>query len=468
MAIATINRIIILFDEAFQALSVPVPMPEVERLAILVQYAMSGKKRAFHTTKHVLHLSQGMKPAQVLAALFHDVVYCQLDGGLSGQTAALLDGVTQSENGALLLREIEPHDKAVALCASIFGFAPGQILPQQRGMNEFLSAALAARLLQRHLNDAQLIAILACIEMTIPFRAPNASGQTAAQALAQRIQAHCSRRTAEPPFSDQQTVSFVKTVVTDAVIFANRDLSGFTAANPGRCLSNTLLLVEESMSHFAALSFCSIHEYRGALMRMDAFLRNLNPEYVCQSYDDDPDAAAMRGMVAVVKKNIAFSRDYLAAILTSMAIIEALALSTGTDCPIGIFLGDSTHADGGSDQIEDLLPPAPTGKPVNAELVTLFENEHILESINDLTASPLTEFVYQSLGHHGTQQALAQAQFMFDGHLTPLAFLQTLDRDMLRATIHACAEIAVSRKEALLALAQNLLVEHPNDLKHVV
>ena len=468
MAIATINRLIILFDEAFRALSVPVPMPEVERLAILVQSAMSGKRRAFHTTKHVLHLSEGMKPAQVLAALFHDVVYCQLDGGLSAQAAGLLEGVTQSEDGALLLREIKPGDKALALCADMFGFTAGQILPPQRGMNEFLSAALATRVLQRYLSNEQLRAVVACIEMTIPFRAPDENGQTAAQALAQRIKAHCSRRAAEPAVSEQQTAGFVKTLVTDAVMFANRDLSGFTAANPGRCLSNTLLLVEESMPHFPALSFCSIQEYRGALMRMDTFLKNLNPVHVCQGYDGQPDARTLQDMTAAVKKNIAFSRDYLAALLTSMAIIEALALITGTDCPIGIFLGDSAHSDGQPDQIEDLLPPAPARQPVDAELISVFENEHILESINDLTASPLTEFVYHSLGQNGTRQALAQAQLMFDGQVNPRAFLQTLDPDMLRAIIHACAEIAVSRKEALLALAQNLHDEHQNDLEHVV
>lgn len=456
MAIATINRIIILFDEAFRSLSVDVPMEKVEQLAILVQSAMSGKKRAFHTTKHVLHLSKGMKPIQVLAALFHDVVYCQLDGGLSPQTATLLEGVTRCENGALLLNEIKPEDKALALCADIFGFAPGQSLPQQRGMNEFLSAALITRLLQRHLSDAHLIAIFACIEITIPFRAPDANGLTAAQALAQRIQARCSQPGAELSLSNQQTAAFIKTVVTDAVIFANRDLSGFTAANPGRCLSNTLLLIEESMSHFADLSFCSIQDYRGALLRMDAFLKNLNPDYVCQSYDNQPDDSTMREMAAAVQKNIAFSRDYLAAILASMAIIEALALSTGTDCPIGMFLGDSAHPEGEADQLEDLLPPPPTGRPVNAELVTLFENEHILESVNDLRASPLTEFVYCYLGHHGTQQALAQAQLMFDGQLTARAFLQTLDLDMVRAIIGACAEIAVSRKEALRALEHSL------------
>ena len=456
MAISTINRIINLFDMAFRNLMVEVPMQEVERFAILIQQSMSGKKRAFHTTKHVFNLSEGMKPVQVLAALFHDVVYCQLDDGLPEQTTTLLQGVTRTENAALLLNEIKPGDRITAMCAEIFDFSAGQILPPQRGMNEFLSATLAVRILQHHLTEAHLIAIAACIELTIPFRAPDERGQTAAQVLAQRVQARCSNPGAGISLSEQETTRFVKTVVTDAVIFANRDLSGFTDANPGRCLSNTLLLIEESMPHFAALSFSSIQEYRDALLRMDAFLSKLNPKLVCQTFDSVPEANAKLDMDAAVAKNIAFSRDYLAAILASMAIIEALALSTGTDCPIGMFLGDSSQSLNEPDQIEELLPVPPAGQPVNADLLHLFENDHLLDSINDLTASPLTEFVYRFLGQAGTQHALEQAKQMFDGQMSTRVFLQSLDRDMVRAIVRACAEIAVSRRDALLNLEQSL------------
>lgn len=457
MAISTINRIITLFDMAFRNLMVEVPMQEVERFAILIQQSMSGKKRAFHTTKHVFSLSEGMKPVQVLAALFHDVVYCQLDDGLPAQTTTLLQGITRTENDALLLNEIKPDDRVTAMCAEIFGFTSGQSLPPQRGMNEFLSAALAVRVLQRHLSEAHLMAIAACIELTIPFRAPDENGQTAAQLLAQRVQVRCSKPGTGLSLTEQETSRFVRTVVTDAVIFANRDLSGFTDANPGRCLSNTLLLIEESMPHFAALSFSSIQEYRDALLRMDAFLSKLNPRLVCQTFDNVPDANTRLDLDASVTKNIAFSRDYLAAILASMAIIEAIALSTGTDCPIGMFLGDSSHSFNEPDPIEEHLPVPPAGKPVNADLLHLFENDHLLDSINDLTASPLTEFVYRFLGQPGTQHALEQAKQMFDGHLPTHEFLRSLDRDMVRAIVRACAEIAVSRRDALLKLEQSLL-----------
>ena len=81
MAIATINRLITLFDGAFKALAAPVCLAESERLAMVVQFAMDSRVRAYHTSAHIIGLVEGLNPRQVLAALFHDLVYYQLDGG---------------------------------------------------------------------------------------------------------------------------------------------------------------------------------------------------------------------------------------------------------------------------------------------------------------------------------------------------------------------------------------------------
>ncbi len=70
MAVSTINRMILWFDEAFRALSVDVSMVEVEQMAMLVHHSMDAKTRAFHTTRHVFGIGEGMKPLQVLAAIF--------------------------------------------------------------------------------------------------------------------------------------------------------------------------------------------------------------------------------------------------------------------------------------------------------------------------------------------------------------------------------------------------------------
>jgi hypothetical protein len=49
VVIATINRFISLFDQAFQGLSCPVSMVDAERLAIVVHHSMDSKTRAYHT-----------------------------------------------------------------------------------------------------------------------------------------------------------------------------------------------------------------------------------------------------------------------------------------------------------------------------------------------------------------------------------------------------------------------------------
>ncbi len=452
MAIATINRMILWFHEAFRALSAKVPMVEVEQLAMLVHHSMDSKTRAFHTTRHVFAIGEGMKPLQVLAAIFHDVVYYQLDDGFPARLATLLEGVTRKEGAVLILQPIDADDRATALCAEIFGFTPGQILPLHCGMNEFLSAVAAARLLQRHLTTPQLIAVLACIEATIPFRPRDAQGRTAAEVLAQRVHACATKRQNEPQLGALEVASFVKSVVTDAVTLANRDVAGFTEADPGSCLSNTWLLIEESNAPLAAVGVYSLQEYRSALLRMDVFLRNLSPTLVCQSYDGFPDATVLAKMEAVAGRNIAFSSDFLGAKLASIAIIEALAMCTGTDCPIAMLLGGISSADGRPERVEDFLPEPPSEQATNAQLLAVLEKGCSLESVNDLTASKLTAFVYRYLGEAGARSTLEQAKKMFEGTLSPRAFLTDLNRDMVRAIIRACAKISLSRREALTSL----------------
>jgi hypothetical protein len=91
--------LITLFDGAFRALSVSVDMAQSERLAMVVQFAMDSKVRAYHTTAHIFGLCEGLNPCQVLAALFHDLVYYQLDGGPPESTVGILHGVAVEQDG---------------------------------------------------------------------------------------------------------------------------------------------------------------------------------------------------------------------------------------------------------------------------------------------------------------------------------------------------------------------------------
>jgi len=444
--IETIRRITYWFDQAFQGLSVDVPPTEVHELARLVHQCMDGKTRTYHTSFHVLGLCDGLKPIQVLAALFHDVVFVQLDDGLPSCVSDLLKDVTRPESGCLRLQKIAPDDHALALCADIFGLRCGVLLTPNAGMNEFLSAVVAVRLLHHHLSHAQLIAVAACIELTIAFRAPDAKGNTPAQLLAERVQAHCANLFDFEP----KRAAFIETTLTEAVIFANRDVAGFIVALPEHCLSNSMLLVEESMMPQAASGASSLRAYRTALLGMDTFLSQLNPAYVGQSFAGCPDASAVRLMQATTQKNIAFVRNYLAAVLSCVAIIEALTPNTGNDFPKSMLRSRMSCTE------IDFFPAPAAGAIVNGALLDLLKNGLAQEENPGLDALPLTACVYRFLGQEATRHTYQQAKQMFDDALTPRAFLQNLDRDLMCAIIRKAAQLDAPHKAELLALEHSL------------
>ncbi|MEY4156961.1 MAG: hypothetical protein RJB64_1682, partial [Pseudomonadota bacterium] len=456
VSIATIQRMNDWFDHAFQGLAVAAPPAEVHELAVLVYQSMEGKTRTYHTASHVFSLCEGMKPIQILAALFHDVVVYQIDGGLPDWLSPLLDGVTYSESGNLFLREFAPEDRTAALCADIFGFCPGQVLLTRNGMNEFLSAVVAARQLQHYLSDTQLITLVACIELTIPFRAPDAMGHSAAQALARRVQAHCSKWAPSALISESQKAAFVKTTVMDAVDFANRDLAGFTSAAAEYCLSNSMLLVDESMAPKATPEANTLQVYRTALLGMDNFLKQLNPVLIVQNYDGHPDVSAVMKMQVTAKRNITFVRDYLAAVISAVAIIEAVAMSTGTESSISLFLKCNTWSRTDSDSRRNLFPVPKSNSTAQSGVHQLLANGLKLENHEGLRALPLTACVYAFLGREGTRNALQRAKLMFEGTLKPSAFLLDMDRKLIGAVIREMASKETLHQKAIFSLECDL------------
>jgi hypothetical protein len=450
MTIAAVNRLISLFADAFTAMSVEVPIAEVERYAMLIHHSMDQGRRAYHTSTHVFDMCNGMNARQVLATLFHDLVYYQLDGGFPRQADAMLKRVARAESDTVVLRAIPNDDAGLAMCAGIFGFKAGDALPPLGGLNEFLSAVVATRLLGRHLPARDLLAIAACIEATIPFRGAAAGGREPAEVLAHRV------REVSNALGIPSAEAETDNVVIDAVTLANRDVASFAEDEPGTFLSTTWLLIEESNAPLAAVGVYSIQEYRRALSRMEAFLSALDPDHVFHRYRGVPGEGEFAALCAAARRNLGFACDYLGAKITTIAIIEALALLSGGDCPVSMFLGDIRSPYGKPDRVEDFLPPPAAQRRIDQQLLAVLQQGRARESLSDLTASPLTAFVYRGLGHDGIKRALQRAKKMFGGDVPPRDFLSALERDMVRAVARACAQIALSRTAPLLALEKSL------------
>jgi hypothetical protein len=448
MAASTLNHFIGVFSGAFRGLSVDVPISAVEQLAMLVHNAMDQGRRTYHTSVHVFEVCQGMNPRQTLAALFHDTVYYQVDGGFPHRAKAMLEPLVRVKNGKVVLKTVLPGDTGLAMCAAVFGFRSGDTLPLFGGMNEFLSAVLAVRSLQPYLKEADLLAIAACIETTIPFRFGDASRGDPVMTLAARVRSWSEARGLA--LGDAQ----IDRIMVDAVKLGNQDVGGFAEVNPAEFLANTWLLIEESNVQLAAVGVYSIQDYRMALARMDRFLGALDSDSVFCRYGGVPDDREYAWLRTRARRNIEFSRDYLGAKLLGIAVVEALALATGGDCPVSMLLGDIRSPYGRPDRAEDFLPALPATRPLDPELLEVLEKGRSRTTTSDLNASPLSAYVYRTLGAERTRLAMAKAKRMFNGEMSPEDFLRALDGELVRAVARACANIAFSRRNALLAIAR--------------
>ncbi len=450
---SVVNRIIDLFSGAFAALGAGVSMREIENLAAFIHHSMDDGRRRYHRSSHLLDLSPGLRPHQTLAVLFHDVVYCQIDGGLTRRARPILSPLLVIESDGLSLKPSSAKDRLVAMCLDLFRFKPGQELPVFDGMNEFLSAVVAVRLLEPYLSLLDLLVVAATIEATIPFRGETRDGKDPFVARAERLAAVASS------VGEVLSPAEIDRIMRDAVEVANRDVASFSEADPGRFLASTWLLIEESNAPLAAVGVYSVRDYREALVRMEVSLRELDPEHVFHRHDGVPNDDVLASVRAAARKNVSFACDYLGVKILGIVIIEALSLVSGGDCPVSMMLGD-IHGYGGRPQrVEDFLPPVSrsSGSRVDPDLIRVLKEGRAWESGADLNTSPLSAFVYEMLGEERSRSALANAKRMMSGVLSPLDFLRTLDQELVRAIIEACAPIAVSRRARLEALTLEFL-----------
>ncbi|MGL5059558.1 MAG: hypothetical protein ACRC62_06210, partial [Microcoleus sp.] len=59
-----------------------VEVSKLEQIAELIIQTMRGPWRYFHTSEHIFEVGGSTDPIEVLAAMFHDLVYVQVDQGV--------------------------------------------------------------------------------------------------------------------------------------------------------------------------------------------------------------------------------------------------------------------------------------------------------------------------------------------------------------------------------------------------
>ncbi|MBL8965982.1 MAG: hypothetical protein JNG85_03170 [Spirochaetaceae bacterium] len=437
---------------------------DLERIAVLVHRVMSYQSREFHTLEHVFgFLDEGSglhrDPELVLAAIFHDLIYYQVDDGVTPEIESLLDDYLELREGQVFLRStVSPEDLPFRVTRALFGFEAGRAVQSFGGLNEFLSTLVMLRLLVDHFPLAELLAAAACIAASQPFRGPDAQGRSMAALLERRLAAIAE---SERLILDQAAL---QAMIHRAVAFANADVRDFRLDDPARFLSNTWKLLPESNAPLRRHGAFSIVEYRQALQKMLAFFRHLDPATIFHDYRGVPSAGELEALEATARRNLACGRAYLRAKLLAVGLLEAVALVSGGDAPMALFMGEvpeRPHEGADPPQGEAVpretlmsyLPerPAPARLHTRHAVYRLLKDGRLEASSFDLKNSPLALYLYHRLEPAAWIERVKTSELFFSGDRSAEEFLLGFAPALRMELFEACASMVPTRRRPLAA-----------------
>ena len=311
---------------AFQELGYNLPQSDVRRISNILVQTMTGNWRYFHTLDHIFMVGDSDNPLEVLAALFHDWIYVQVDNNINLNLAYYLAPFIQEESqNQYKIRDCSDlaEDLIFEITLEIFGFKKNQILPHLLGQNEYLSALAAAKILEPFLPLSIIAKITAMIEATIPFRHKSQSGFTPSECLYQRLQLTNKK------FNLGLSLEEIQNTIKYAVRLANRDVKSFAASNPKEFLDNTWKLLPETNHNLTQANSFTIKDYRLAIQKMEIFLYDLQPELVFSQFNNFPSSQNYATILTLVKHNLAIGKLYLTCKFVAISLIEAISLKLG-------------------------------------------------------------------------------------------------------------------------------------------
>lgn len=423
---------------ALHELGSPATIPEIEAWGFSIHAALSAAGREFHNHDHVVDMIADGDPLEVIAALYHDAVYIQVDQGPPRSMKAELAPVLAVE--AEGWRVLPEAAAVIGDVLAVFDRQVGDVVTPTSGLNELSSAIVAAIQLAGALTREQRIGVAACIEQTIPFRVDPVT-----------------------PLHDRLrglglSGDALDEAVRRAVRVGNRDIENFADNDPARFLDNTWKLLPESNPALHSPMVYTVRDYRIALQKMEGFLAWLPADRVFHAWGGEPRPELHARRVARTTGNLELAVRYLRAKLYSIAVVEALAEVTGGDVPLDYFMGGIKSADRPSmRRIEQFLPAADAAAgELDGSLHRLLAEGRASESSFDTGPSPLAAFLHAAIGEPAVMSGVARAKQWWGGAGDAASFLASQPAAPIAGIARAAAHILDTRRDPLFALAERL------------
>lgn len=433
---------------AMQKLNIDTDYTELPKIAELIVQTMTGPWRYFHTPNHIFEVGGEDDPIEVLAALFHDVVYVQVDQSVNFNLTYYIAPFVCQVGVHLVIRDAEelPQDRIFEMVRQIFDFVPGQTLSPMTGQNEFLSALVAGKVLEDLLSLELLVQVVACIEATIPFRTKTELGSNS-DILYNRLKDVCERFNLK--LTDDELIETIKR----SVRLSNRDVGSFAHESAAKFLDNTWNLLPETNHYLKNSSSYTINQYRTALQKMEGFMNFIKPEIIFHQFREYPDNDTYNNLVAMARKNIEVGRLYLVSKLFTIAFLEALSLRFGRVIPVSTLMGEMPSEGFSAVSLVDFLPPIPHPHEPTTDLeklvLTLLDEGRTQSSSYDIKNSPLTTYMVKCLGFDEIIHQRNRAQEFFQDKISHEEFLAGFDMDVKKAVTDGIVQLFDSRKAAL-------------------
>lgn len=427
--------------------------PVLTETAELIIRSMTGPWRSFHTPQHIFDVGNGGSAVEVLAALFHDMVYVQVDQGIHVNLSRYIAPYVREEGMALVI-DPEPdrsNDLFDALM-TLFGFSRGQKLSPFAGQNEFLSALVGVQSLKSVLSVSALVQIAACIEATIPFRGASPEGLSCSEQLHQRLQAVSERLGLG--FSAEDCTH----IVEKCVRVANRDIDNFGSENPADFLNNTWNLIPETNHGLLNASTYTVNGYRVALQKMEGFLSFLNPEVVFRRFGDEPSDEVHAQRLQLTRRNLEVALLYLRIKLLSIGVLEALSLRIGHNVSLASLMGERPMPGELPVLLENSLPLVDASyaprNDIERHVMHLLESGRTADTPHDTRHSPVGTFMARLKGFDECLRLVGIARTFFNDPGKASELLDAAGPTIVDGIVQGIVTVMRARTEAIGAVAE--------------
>jgi hypothetical protein len=412
---------------------------EIEKWGFAIHAALSAPGREFHNHSHVIDIASHGDPLEVIAALYHDAVYIQVDQGPPRSMKVEMDRVLAPSDGVWRVLPSAADREVTADVLAVFGRKPGDVVTGTTGLNELASAFVASLQLAHALDRQQRIDVAACIEQTIPFR------DDPVTALRDRL------------IALGVPARQLDTTLRRAVRVGNRDVENFADNDAARFLDSTWKLLPETNPALHSPLVYTVRDYRIALQKMESFLAALPADRVFHWWADEPRPEVHARRVARTAGNLELAVRYLRAKLYAIALIEALADVTGGDVPLDYFMGGLKHlGEPDKTRLEQFLPKLESVADLDPPLHRLLAEGRASESTFDTKPSPVGAFLHATIGEAAVMRGVEHARRWWAGASTSAEFLSHQPAEPIAAVARAAANIIDTRRDRLFALAERL------------